>query len=61
VQDGDYIEFHRNGHRIRQAQHVHRGRKHNYVRFAAFEVETFKNRTVGFAELTRVWRKIDGK
>jgi hypothetical protein len=57
VQPGDWVEFNRQGYRIRRVQGVHVGRKHRYIRFRPGKVPVFKNRTLKFEEVRRVWRK----
>lgn len=65
VQSGDWIEFFRQGYRVRQVQEVHLGRKHRYIRLKPASVPTSKNRTLKLEEVVRAWRRdeegLDGR
>lgn len=61
VQPGDYIEFFRQGYRVRKVRLVNLGRRHRYVRFEPMKVETFKSYVVNLDEIQGVWRSCGGK
>ncbi len=57
IQQGDYIQFYRQGTRCRCVKDVHRGRKHNYVKFVPFKSTPFKNQRINLKDIQSVWRK----
>ena len=58
VTGSDYIEFNRQGLRIRKVKDVHYGRKHQYISFEPLpSVTVFKKRKIHPREVLRAWRK----
>lgn len=53
---GDFIEFYRQGMRVRQVKSVHRGRKHNYVQFHPSKYNAFKSQKINIKDIKSVWR-----
>ena len=61
VQPGDYIEFYRQGYRVRKVRLVNLGHKHRFIRFEPMKVEAFKSYVVNLDEIQAVWRRCDGR
>jgi len=53
---GDYIEFYRQGMRVRQVRTVHRGRKHKFVQFVPSKYNAFRSQKVKLQDIKGVWR-----
>ena len=56
---GDFIEFYRDGMRVRRVVEVHRGRKHNYATFERLLANPFRSQKVNLKDIRSAWRAHD--
>lgn len=56
MREGDYIEFYRQGFRVRRVKEVHRGRKHSFVQYEPSKYNEFKKQQVSLKDIKAVWR-----
>lgn len=60
VQIGDYIEFYKDGMRVRRVREVIIGRKRRLVKFDPAAVPVFKTQTCLLDDIVSAWRACEG-
>lgn len=60
LQAGDYIEFYKDGVRVRRVREVIMGRKRRLVKFDPLSVPVFKTQTCLLDDIVAAWRAYEG-